>query len=71
VLAIRAGCKLALNHDACIEILRESGFLPDGPHFAAVILLGVLGGMNAAELDRFLRENGEEGCSPSLAKATF
>jgi hypothetical protein len=56
------GCELALDTDACVEILRESGFLPDGPHFAAVNLLHVPDGLNAEELWRFLRERGAEIC---------
>jgi hypothetical protein len=65
VVAARAGCKLALDNDACIEILRESGFLPDGPHFAAVNLLQIPDGLNAKQLERFLRENGAEICGAS------
>jgi hypothetical protein len=62
VVATRAGCKLALDEDACLQILRESGFLPDGPHFAAVNLLQIPDGLNAGELKRFLRENGAKIC---------
>jgi len=62
VVATRAGCKLALDNDACVEILRESGFLPDGPRFAAVNLLQIPDGLNAGELKRFLRKNGAEIC---------
>jgi len=62
VVATRAGCKLAFDSDACVEILRESGFLPDRPHFAAVNLLQIPDGLNAGELKRFLRENGAKIC---------
>jgi hypothetical protein len=65
VVATRAGCELALNNDACVEILRESGFLPDGPHFAAVNLLRIPDGLNAKEPERFLREHGAEICGSS------
>jgi hypothetical protein len=53
---------VALDNDECIEILRECGSLPNGPHFAAVNLLRVPGGLNADELGSFLREHGPEIC---------
>jgi hypothetical protein len=62
VVATRAGCKLALDDDACLQILRESGFLLDGPRFAPVNLLQIPDGLNAKDLERFLRENGAEIC---------
>lgn len=62
VVATRSGCELALDDDSCIDILREGGFLPDGPQFAAVNLLQVPDGLNAKELERFLREHGAEIC---------
>jgi hypothetical protein len=56
---------MALDDDACLQILRESGFLPDGPHFAAVNLLRIPDGLTAGELKRFLREEGAEICGAS------
>ena len=62
LVAARAGCKLALDNDACVEILRESGFLLDGRVFASVNLLLIPDGLNARALERFLRERGAEIC---------
>jgi hypothetical protein len=47
---------LALDQDGCVQILRESGFLPTGP--VAVNLGDIPKGLNAEELERFLRKNG-------------
>jgi len=56
-----AGKRLALDPDRCIEILRESGFLPTGP--VGVVNLGdIPEGLNAEELERFLRKDGAETC---------
>ena len=50
---------LALDQDRCIEILRERGFLPTGP--VGVVNLGdIPQGLNADELERFLRKDGAE-----------
>jgi len=54
-----AGKRLALNQDRCIQILRECGLLPTGP--VGVVNLGQIpDGLNAEELERFLRRNGAE-----------
>ena len=54
-----AGRGLALDQDRCVEILRECGFLPTGP--VGVVNLGdIPKGLNAEELERFLRKNGAE-----------
>jgi hypothetical protein len=52
-----AGRRLALDEDTCIRILRESGFLPTGP-VGVVNLAEIPEGLNAEELERFLREDG-------------
>jgi fermentation-respiration switch protein FrsA (DUF1100 family) len=57
-----AGWEYALNNDRCVEILRESGFLPDGVIFVPVDLCGIPDGLNAEELEKFLRERGGEIC---------
>lgn len=59
------GRELALNDDRCVEILRESGFLPNGRRFAVVQLGHVPDGLNAKKLEEFLRENGEKLCNSS------
>jgi len=56
------GRELALNSDRCVEILPECGFLRDGTRFAVVQLCGIPDGLNARELEKFLRENGAEIC---------
>jgi len=50
---------LALDQDRCVQILRERGFLPTGP-IGIVNLAAVPHGLDAEELERFLREHGEE-----------
>jgi len=58
-VACRAGWGLALDQDRCIQILRESGFLPTGP-VGLVNLSQIPDGLNAEELERFLREDGAD-----------
>jgi len=55
----RSGVRLALDRDTCIQILREGGFLPTGP-IGFVNFLDIPEGLNAQELERYLREQGEE-----------
>ncbi len=62
VVVTHSGCDVALTHDACVEILREGGFLPHGVPFGVVDLRRVPRGLGEAELRRFLRENGEDIC---------
>jgi hypothetical protein len=64
LVVCRPSRKPALDEDACIEILRECGFLPVvngiGVHF--LDFGKIPGGLNAKETERFLRENGSEIC---------
>jgi hypothetical protein len=55
----QAGWGLALDKDRCIQIIRECGFLPIGP-VGLVNLCQIPDGLNATELERYLRENGAE-----------
>jgi hypothetical protein len=55
-----AGWSLALDMDACIEILGECGSLPTGP-VGLVNLLSIPDGLNAEQTEGFLRENGPLG----------
>jgi hypothetical protein len=57
VVVTRLGRILALDNDARIQILRECGFLRGAP-VRVVDLSNIPDGLNAAELERFLRENG-------------
>jgi len=57
-----AGWEHALSNDRCVQILRESGFLPDGEIFVTMDLCQIPDGLNAEELEMFLRERGGEIC---------
>ena len=52
---------LALDPNRCKDILGECGFLPT-VRFGVVNLLQVPDGLNADQLERFLRTNGSETC---------
>jgi hypothetical protein len=54
---IQAGYELALHLDSCTEVLDECGFLPMG-HCGVVNFLGIPYGLNAKDLEAFLRKNG-------------
>ncbi len=58
-VACQAGWGLALDQDRCLQILGECGFLPTG-RFGVVNFCQIPDGLNAEELERFLRENGAE-----------
>ena len=53
--------ELALDLDRCAEILDECGFLPKG-RFCVVNLCGISDGLDAKELEKFLRKNGAQTC---------
>jgi len=53
---------LALDVDRCMEILREAGFARDRPGIMLINFLSVPPGLNAQELERFLREHGDMIC---------
>jgi hypothetical protein len=57
------GAELALDTDRCAEILTECGFLQNGTGISLINLLDVPDGLNARELERYLREHGEEICN--------
>jgi hypothetical protein len=55
-----AGKRLALDPDRCVQILSECG-LPTGP--VGLVNLGQIpDGLNAEELETFLREDGADIC---------
>jgi hypothetical protein len=66
IVASRVG--LALDPYECVQILRESGFLPTGPGFGLVNLLNIPDGLDAIATERFLRERGREICGTSVAQ---
>ena len=55
------GREFALDQDRCIEILGECGFLPK-TRFGVLSFCGIPDGLNAKELEQFLRRNGVETC---------
>jgi hypothetical protein len=58
---VASGVGLALDPHACVEILRECGFLRKGG-CRCVNLLDIPKGLNAEATARYLRENGAEIC---------
>jgi hypothetical protein len=53
--------RLAVDEDACVQILRECGFLSTGP--VSLVNLGKIpDGLNDKETEAFLREKGAEIC---------
>ena len=62
-----AGWGLALDSDTCLQILRECDYLPTGCGFSVVFLCDIPDGLNAEELERYLRERGAK-LSPNSAR---
>ena len=58
-VTVLAGCELALDIDRCVDILGECGFLSAG-RFGVVSLCGIPDGLNARELEKYLRTNGTQ-----------
>jgi len=59
----RAGCGPALDGDRCVEILRETGFLPTG-RIGVLSFLNVPSDLNAEETEKYLRARAAEICDP-------
>jgi hypothetical protein len=56
-----AGLGLVLDSDRCVQILGECGFLPTDP--VGIVNLGQIpNGLNAEELETYLREDGAKTC---------
>ena len=53
------------------EILAECGFLRTGPGVSLQDFSDVPHGLNAAELETYLREHGEEICDPSAGQPSL
>ena len=60
-VAVLAGQEFALDQDRCIEILRECGYLPSS-RFVVLQFCGIPDGLNAKELEQYLRKNGAQTC---------
>ena len=65
-LVVTSCVTLALDKDTCVEILRECGFVPSRGIGGIVVvsLCKVPDGLNAAEIETYLRENGADLCTP-------
>jgi hypothetical protein len=57
IMMWKHGQKLSLDHDTCLRILREAGY-----RTGFVCLDSIPDGLSAAELTRFLREDGATIC---------
>jgi hypothetical protein len=65
---MRADRELALSSDECVQILRECHYLPVGP--CGVVDLGhIPDGLNAEELERYLRKHGASLCGPRMSES--
>ena len=60
-VTVLAGQQFALDQDRCIEILRDGGFLPSS-RFVVLHFCGIPDGLNAKELEQYLRRNGARIC---------
>jgi hypothetical protein len=67
LVVCEAGWGLALDQDACINVLRESGHLPTG-RIGIVNLRNIPEGLNARQTERFLRERGAETCGLQITR---
>jgi len=56
-VTVLAGCELALDLDRCADILDECGGFPS-TRFGVLHFCGIPDGLNAKELETFLRKNG-------------
>ena len=63
LLVCEAARDLALDHDSCVQILDEAGFLPSSG-WGMVNLCNVPDGLTAKETKRFLQEYGTGVCHP-------
>jgi hypothetical protein len=63
-LTVLFGQEFALDTDRCVEILQECGFVPS-MHFLVLYFCGIPDGLNARELEQYLRKNGAQICGGS------
>jgi hypothetical protein len=64
VMLTYEGVELALDFDRCADILTEAGFVGTGPGLSVLDFSRVPHGLSAVELERYLREHGDEICCP-------
>ena len=58
----RIGERLALDHTKCLAIREECGFMRGRTGMMIVDFIRVPDGLNARELEQYLREHGSEMC---------
>jgi hypothetical protein len=63
LILLQAGETLAMDLDRCVEVLAQCGFLVTGPSISMLNLLDLPHGQSAQELERYLREHGDEICN--------
>jgi hypothetical protein len=63
LLVVTSCVTQALDADACVQILRECGFVRTGG-IVLINLLKIPDGLNADETERYFRKNGAELCTP-------
>jgi hypothetical protein len=68
-LVVTACVTSALDADTCVEILRECGFVPNRG-FSVVNLYQVPDGLNAGEIEKYLRKNGAALCTPRSTESS-
>jgi hypothetical protein len=59
----RSDVVLALDSDRCVEILRDCGHLPSRRGLSLLNFLRVPDDLDAQELERYLRDHGDEICN--------
>jgi hypothetical protein len=69
-VASAAAWRHPLNVEACMDVLSECGFVYTGSGVGLVNLLHLPEGLNAKDLERFLREHGPEICGPRVRQFT-
>ena len=62
LFACNAAQELALDDDTCKQILQETGCLSTG-RVGVIDLTTIQDGLNAEEMERYLRENAAEICA--------
>jgi hypothetical protein len=58
----RADRRLALDAEACVQILEECGHLRVGKAMSVVMLAGIPDGLDVGQTKAYLREHGAELC---------
>ena len=62
VVCTRADRRMALDADACMQVLEECGHLPTGKAMTVVMLADIPDGLNADQTREYLRMHGPALC---------